>query len=128
MKPDDPSGAGLQSTDLVEAAQANEQSGMNQAATSPETKPATLLLIDDEVNILSSLKRLFRPLGYNILTAESGKDALTLLQSETVDLVISDMRMPQMSGAEVLEQIRRQWPDVVRILLTGYSDLNSTIA
>ena len=74
------------------------------------------------------MKRLFRPLGYNILTAESGVEALALLEKETVDLVISDMRMPQMNGADVLEQIRSKWPDVVRILLTGYSDMNSTIA
>ena len=128
MNSDDLSGAGLQSIDLVGAAPANEQSGMNQAATPPETYPATLLFIDDEANILSSLKRLFRSFGYNILTAESGTEALTLLENKTVDLVISDMRMPQMTGAEVLEQIRSKWPDVVRILLTGYSDLSSTIA
>src|ERR1035437_2323159 len=128
MNSDDLSGAGLQSIDLVGAAPANEQSGMNQAATPPETNPATLLFIDDEANILSSLKRLFRSFGYNILTAESGTEALTLLENKTVDLVISDMRMPQMTGAEVLEQIRSKWPDVVRILLTGYSDLSSTIA
>ena len=101
---------------------------MNQTATLPECNPATLLFIDDEANILASLKRLFRPLGYTILTAESGAEALALLEKERVDLVICDMRMPQMSGAEVLEQIRSKWPDVVRILLTGYSDLTSTIA
>lgn len=89
---------------------------------------ATLLFIDDEANILAALERLFWPLGYTILTAESGAEALNLLEQQTVDLVISDMRMPQMTGAEVLEQIRGKWPDVVRILLTGYSDLNLTIA
>lgn len=91
-------------------------------------KPATLLFVDDETNILSALKRLFRPLGYNILTAESGPDGLALLEKEPVDLVICDMRMPHMNGAEVLEQIRNKWPEVVRILLTGYSDLESTVA
>ena len=101
---------------------------MMQDASPPADTPATLLFIDDESNILAALKRLFRPLGYNILTAESGAEALALLEKETVDLVISDMRMPQMSGAEVLEQVRRRWPDVVRILLTGYADLTSTIA
>jgi len=50
------------------------------------------------------------------------------LEKETVDLVISDMRMPHMSGAEVLEQIRNKWPDMVRILLTGFSDISATIA
>lgn len=100
---------------------------MNQE-TLPSGNNATLLFIDDEANILASLKRLFRPLGYTILTAESGAEALALLEQQPVDLVISDMRMPQMNGAEVLEQIRGKWPDTVRILLTGYADLNSTIA
>lgn len=101
---------------------------MMQEARPPAGKPATLLFIDDEANILAALKRLFRPLGYNILSAESGAEALALLEKEPVDLVISDMRMPHMSGAELLEQIRTKWPEVVRILLTGYSDLESTIA
>lgn len=101
---------------------------MNQQVNTTNVAPATLLFIDDEANILSALKRLFRPLGYNILTAESGAQALAILEKEPVDIVISDMRMPQMTGAEVLEQIRGKWPDVVRILLTGFSDISSTIA
>ena len=101
---------------------------MNQETASPASKPATLLFIDDEANILSALKRLFRPLGYTILTAESGAEALALLEKEQVDLLICDMRMPAMNGAEVLEQVRAKWPETVRILLTGYSDLDSTIA
>lgn len=103
---------------------------MNQTATlepALDAKP-TLLFIDDEANILAALKRLFRPLGYHILTAESGAEALALLEKEKVDLAICDMRMPQMGGAEVLEQMRAKWPDAVRILLTGYSDITSTIA
>lgn len=100
---------------------------MNQEAT-PSSTSSTLLFIDDEANILAALKRLFRPLGYNVLTAKSGAEGLALLEKETVDLVISDMRMPEVSGAEVLEQIRLKWPEVVRILLTGYADLSSTIA
>lgn len=101
---------------------------MNQESASPASNPATLLFIDDEANILAALKRLFRPLGYTILTAENGLEALALLEKEPVDLLICDMRMPVMNGAEVLEQVRAKWPDVVRILLTGYSDLDSTIA
>lgn len=93
-----------------------------------DAKPATLLFVDDEPNILSALRRLFRPLGYKIHTAEGGALGLALLEQEPVDLVISDMRMPNMDGAQFLEQVRQKWPDTVRILLTGYADVSSTIA
>jgi len=93
-----------------------------------ETAAATLLFVDDESNILSSLKRLFRPLGYRIITAQSGAEGLTTLEAQQVDLIISDMRMPGMDGATFLAQAAQQWPATVRILLTGYSDLTSTIA
>lgn len=89
---------------------------------------ATLLFVDDEPNILSALRRLFRPLGYKIHVAEGGAQGLELLEREPVDLVISDMRMPNMDGAQFLEQVRAKWPDTVRILLTGYADVSSTIA
>ena len=95
-----------------------------------ETVPppaATLLFVDDEPSILSSLKRLFRPHGYRIHTAESGDEGLEILAREAVDLVISDMRMPEMDGAAFLEQVRQRWPHVVRILLTGYADIESTV-
>src|SRR5450830_778875 len=88
----------------------------------------SLLFVDDEPNILSSLRRLFRPLGYTIYTAESGAAGLQLLEQETVDLVVSDMRMPEMDGARFLEQVRARWPDTVRLLLTGYSDVASILA
>ncbi|TAN74321.1 MAG: response regulator [Gallionella sp.] len=88
---------------------------------------ATLLFVDDEANILSSLKRLFRPYGYRIFTAEGGAAGLEIMAQEPVDLVISDMRMPEMNGAQFLEQVRQNWPDAVRILLTGYADVGSTI-
>lgn len=91
-------------------------------------RPASLLLVDDESNILASLRRLFRPLGYTIHIAESGAAGLEILEKEPVDLVISDMRMPQMDGAQFLEQVALRWPQTVRILLTGYADMSSTIA
>ena len=89
---------------------------------------ATLLFVDDEPSILSSLKRLFRPHGYRILTAEGGPAGLAVLELERAALVISDMRMPQMDGAHFLEQVRQRWPDSIRILLTGYADIESTVA
>ncbi len=90
--------------------------------------PATLLFVDDEPGILSSLRRLFRPHGYRILIAESGVEGLELLHENEVDLIISDMRMPEMDGAAFLHQVKQEWPDIVRILLTGYADITSTIA
>jgi putative nucleotidyltransferase with HDIG domain len=86
--------------------------------------------VDDEANILSALKRLFRPAGYRILTATSGKEGLSLIEQEAgqVDLVISDMRMPEMDGAAFLSQVRSRWPQIPRILLTGYADMDSTVA
>lgn len=95
-------------------------------STTSETA-ATLLLVDDEPGILSSLRRLLRPAGYTIHTAESGKAGLEILEHEAVDLVISDMRMPEMDGARFLEQVRSRWPGTTRILLTGYADVTSTI-
>ncbi len=91
-------------------------------------RKATLLLVDDEVNILNALRRLLRPLGCRVLVAESGAAGLGVLEKEKIDLVISDMRMPEMSGAQFLEEVRRLHPEVMRILLTGYSDMNSTVA
>jgi response regulator RpfG family c-di-GMP phosphodiesterase len=88
----------------------------------------TVLCVDDEPNILSSLRRLFRPAGYRVLTAESGAAGLVVLERESVDLVISDMRMPAMDGAQFLEHVRERWPDTIRLLLTGYSDIASILA
>ncbi|RMD78426.1 MAG: response regulator [Gammaproteobacteria bacterium] len=89
---------------------------------------AVLLLVDDEPNILAALRRLFRRDGYRLLTASGGAEALRLLEQEAVDLIISDMRMPGMDGAALLEQVAARWPGTVRILLTGYADLGSAVA
>ena len=87
----------------------------------------SILLVDDEPNILSSLRRVLRPNGFTIFTAESGALGLEVLEQHPVNLVVSDMRMPGMDGAKFLEHVRERWPDTMRILLTGYSDVSSTI-
>jgi response regulator RpfG family c-di-GMP phosphodiesterase len=99
----------------------------HEQGSTPAPGAATLLLVDDESGILSSLRRLLRPHGYTIHTAESGQAGLEILERETIDLVISDMRMPEMDGARFLEQVRLRWPATMRILLTGYADVSSTI-
>ncbi|MEI7842812.1 MAG: HD domain-containing phosphohydrolase [Gallionellaceae bacterium] len=101
---------------------------MNPTTPIETVPPAVILCVDDEPNILSSLQRLLRRHGYKVLTAESGAAGLALLSTEVVDLVISDMRMPQMDGAHFLEQVREHWPETMRVLLTGYADVESTMA
>jgi response regulator RpfG family c-di-GMP phosphodiesterase len=96
------------------------------AAVEP-VEPFSLLLVDDEPNILSALRRLLHGRGYRVHTAAGGAAGLELLAREPIDLVISDMRMPEMDGAEFLGKVRSAWPDTVRVLLTGYADIASTI-
>ncbi|OGI45612.1 MAG: two-component system response regulator [Candidatus Muproteobacteria bacterium RBG_16_65_34] len=104
----------------------NTTAAQTQTADAPQT--ATVLFVDDEENILSALKRLFRPMNYRLFAVTSGAAGLEVLGKESVDVVVSDMRMPQMDGAAFLEQVANRWPDTVRILLTGYADVGSTVA
>lgn len=93
-----------------------------------EPKPAneqTLLLVDDEPNILSALNRLLRREGYRILTATTAGDALEKLARQPVQVIISDQRMPEMSGIEFFARVRQLYPNTLRILLTGYTDLEA---
>ncbi len=90
-------------------------------------QPAKIVCVDDEPNILSALRRTFRREGHQVFVFHNGYEALEFLQQEPVDLVISDMRMPEMDGAELLKRIRQGWPKLATILLTGHSDLESTI-
>lgn len=98
---------------------------MPQAKLSAAGRQHTLLLVDDEANILSALKRLLRSSGYQILTATSGQEALQLLPQHPVDLVISDQRMPHMTGVDFLRQVKTLYPDTIRIVLSGYTELDS---
>jgi response regulator RpfG family c-di-GMP phosphodiesterase len=89
----------------------------------------TLLLVDDEASILKALQRLFRREGYRVLAAQSGEDALDLLENTQtpISLIISDQRMPGMNGATFLERSVARCPDAVRFLLTGYSDMDAVV-
>ncbi|MEJ2643935.1 MAG: response regulator [Gammaproteobacteria bacterium] len=102
--------------------------GTVSASTGRTAVLATVLCVDDEPNILAALRRLLVSRGYGVMTAQCATAALDLLTRETADVVISDMRMPEMDGAQLLAQVARSWPDTVRILLTGYADLTSTVA
>ena len=90
-----------------------------------QAETGTLLLVDDEPNILSALRRSLRRSGHRILTAGSGAEGLEILEREEVDIIISDQRMPNMTGVEFLRRARQRWPQTVRISLSGYTDLNS---
>ena len=85
----------------------------------------TLLLVDDEEDIGAALARLLRPYGYRILRAKSGREGLALLAQNEAGVVVSDQRMPEMSGVEFLTRVRELYPDTVRIVLSGYADLDS---
>lgn len=85
----------------------------------------TLLLVDDEPNIVSALKRLFRRDGHIILTANSGPEGLDVLSRNKVDVIISDQRMPGMTGVEFLRAAKVNYPDTIRIVLSGYTELQS---
>ena len=88
-------------------------------------KERTILFVDDEVNILNALKRLLRSENYHMLTATSGRDGLEVLKNNKVQIVISDQRMPEMSGTEFLANVKEDYPDILRIILTGYTDVDS---
>jgi len=89
-----------------------------------------ILLVDDEVNITKALRRLLMDIDqYDIYIANSGQEGLELLAEEPdVGVIISDQRMPEMTGVEFLQQARELVPDAVRILLTGYADIEASIA
>lgn len=85
----------------------------------------TLLFVDDEENVLNALRRIFSDENYTILTATSGLKALEIMDSRPVHLVMSDHRMPGMTGVELLVALREKYPEVIRIMLTGYADASS---
>ena len=83
-----------------------------------------LLFVDDEVNIAKALARLFRDEPIHVFTAGSGSEALELLEREPIQVIVTDHRMPGMSGIELLAQVRERWPDIVRMMLTGYTNVD----
>ena len=88
-------------------------------------KEVSVLFVDDETSILHSLRRRFRKTGWHISTAENGMDGLEIMKQRRIDVVVSDMKMPEMSGAEFLTEVADTYPKTVRILMTGYADIES---
>ncbi|MBU2537132.1 MAG: response regulator [Proteobacteria bacterium] len=93
------------------------------------TENVTILCVDDEANVLKSLKRLFLDENYEILTAKSGKEGLALLeQHQPIQVVISDYRMPEMDGVVFFKEVHDRWPETIRIVLSGYADTAAVVA
>lgn len=92
--------------------------------------PVRILCVDDERNVLRALERVFLDDDYEIVTADSGQDGMRIMQAEgaTFQVVISDYRMPVMNGVEFLQGVYEQWPDTVRIVLSGYADAGAIVA
>jgi response regulator RpfG family c-di-GMP phosphodiesterase len=105
-----------------------EQEKSRQPAQRAEAhRGGTLLLLDDEPNVLSALVRLLRRDGYHILLAHNAQEAFSLLATHEVQVVVSDQRMPDMNGTEFLSRVRKLYPGTVRIILSGYAELESVL-
>ena len=90
----------------------------------PQARP-TLLILDDEPNIIRALSRLLRRDGYRILATTEAQEAFQLLAENDVQVIISDQRMPEISGTEFLSQVKDIYPETIRIVLSGFTDLKS---
>lgn len=87
----------------------------------------TLLFVDDEPNVLSSLKRVLYNKQYRTYFVQGAQEALDLLEKETVDVIISDLRMPGMDGFELLQKVEKRYPNIVRLVLSGQMDTQSIL-
>lgn len=90
----------------------------------PVFNDATILFVDDEEEILNSLRRIMRKTDANCLYASSGKEGLAVLSEENVDIVVSDMKMPEMNGVDFLTEVADHYPETVRLVLTGHADFD----
>src|SRR5271165_1177138 len=92
-----------------------------------EQRRHTLLIVDDEVDVLESLRHQFHR-GYRVLTSATGHQAIEILENDDVELILTDQRMPGMSGDQFLREARRLRPDAIRMLFTGYADIQAVIS
>jgi putative two-component system response regulator len=97
-------------------------------STAEEKEMIRILVVDDEPFVLEIIKRLLNDDNYEIFTASSGKEGLSLMGIFPIQIVISDYRMPEMNGVEFLREVCRLWPDTIRIVVSGYADSQAVIA
>ena len=93
----------------------------------PADSPYSLLLVDDEPGILAALRRVLHRENYQLHFARNGAEALKILASQPIHLIISDFMMPQMNGSELLSQVRERWPGTIRIMLTGHANTEAVM-
>ncbi len=102
----------------------------NQEELQPEAEANerfTLLFVDDEENVLKALKRVFLEENYNLFFADNADQALELIDREGIQLVISDFKMPGMNGVDLLREIKKRRPEIIRIMLTGHADVQAVM-
>ncbi|MBU4243355.1 MAG: response regulator, partial [Proteobacteria bacterium] len=87
----------------------------------------TVLLVDDEEGIRTVLSLAIADAGYEVLTAQTGAQALEMLGKREIPLIVTDIRMPGMDGLELLKRIRKEWPDSEVIMITGHGDMDVAI-
>jgi two-component system response regulator HupR/HoxA len=93
----------------------------------PKAKLPTVLVVDDEVRSQEALRRTLED-DFEVFTASSAEQAQRIMETEWVQIIVCDQRMPQMTGVEFLKSVRSQWPDTLRIILSGYTDAEDIIA
>jgi response regulator RpfG family c-di-GMP phosphodiesterase len=91
-----------------------------------EASKHSILVVDDEAEILHSLRGLLR-MEFNVYTASSGREAIKILEQEPIHIILSDQRMPEMAGVELLAQARGERPGAIRVMFTGYTDVKAVI-
>ena len=91
-----------------------------------DSKAYNLLIVDDEVEITKSIARQFRR-KYNVYSATSATNAISIMEKEHIQVILSDQRMPEMTGVDFFGAIKDKYPDALKLLLTGYSDIEAVI-
>lgn len=105
-----------------------QETGNETPAPKAEKKaPYRLLLVDDEPNILASLRRVFQRENYELLFARNAEEALRVLEHQSVELIMTDFMMPGKNGSELLREVRERWPQTIRIMLTGHANTDAVM-
>jgi type II secretory ATPase GspE/PulE/Tfp pilus assembly ATPase PilB-like protein/DNA-binding response OmpR family regulator len=104
-----------------------ESDDHSRQVTEDKKAPYRLLLVDDEPNILSSLRRVFQRENYELLFAKDGNEALRIMEKQPAELIMTDFMMPGMNGSELLREVRERWPNTIRIMLTGHANTDAVM-